>query len=107
MARAHAAGSTIILMDEPTIGVDVQGREDLYREIRELARNGLSILVGSGDPEELVAISDRIVVITAGDPGASKTPPFDVEGLLAEAVVQRVHPAGAGVSYQPHGGQPR
>ncbi len=107
MARALAAKSTIILMDEPTIGVDVHTREDLYREIRELANNGLSILVGSSDPEELVAVSDRIVVISAGELGASRRPPFDVEGLLAEAIVQRVHTDPAWVSRLPHGGLPR
>lgn len=89
LARALAAGSRIVVMDEPTVGVDVRARADLYREVVALAAEGMSFLVGSSDPDELAAISHRIFVIAAGRMVGIHTPPFDPEALLAAAVVQQ------------------
>jgi ABC-type sugar transport system ATPase subunit len=62
---AHAA-ARIFLFDEPTQGLDVGARSGVYRLMRNLADNGASIVVASSDLEEVLAISDDVVVIKNG-----------------------------------------
>ena len=66
LAKALLTGSKVILLDEPTRGVDVGAREDIYRLVRELAEDGKGILLVSSDWEELIALSDRVIVISEG-----------------------------------------
>jgi ribose transport system ATP-binding protein len=56
----------LIMLDEPTQGVDVGARRDIYAAIRASADAGKSVLVTSSEPEELVQIADRVVVLSAG-----------------------------------------
>lgn len=62
---AHAA-ARIFLFDEPTQGLDVGARAGVYRLMRNLARSGAAIVVASSDLEEVLAISDDVVVIKSG-----------------------------------------
>jgi len=55
----------VLILDEPTVGVDVGARAEIYRIISELAEEGTSVLVVSSDFEEL-AICDRVLVMRAG-----------------------------------------
>ncbi len=71
------AGPQLLILDEPTVGVDVGARSEIYDIIRDLAAQGTSILMISSDFEEL-AICDRVVVmregtITASVPAARAT----------------------------------
>jgi len=54
------------LLDEPTRGVDVGAKAEIHRHLRELARRGLAILVASSEMPELLALSDRILVMRQG-----------------------------------------
>ncbi len=56
----------VLMLDEPTQGVDVGARRDIYAAIRASADEGTSVLVTSSEPEELVQIADRVIVLSAG-----------------------------------------
>ena len=61
------AGIDVLLLDEPTQGIDVGARADLYGLVRELARvEGKAIVFTSSDPSETMALADRIVVLRRG-----------------------------------------
>ena len=56
----------ILLLDEPTIGVDIGAKSDIVKLVRKLASEGTAILVVSSEFEELLAMSDRLVVLRDG-----------------------------------------
>ena len=56
----------ILIMDDPTRGVDVGAKYEIYKLMNELAENGVSIIMISSDLEEVLGMSDRIVVMHAG-----------------------------------------
>ncbi|MET0280038.1 MAG: sugar ABC transporter ATP-binding protein [Steroidobacteraceae bacterium] len=66
LARWLYRGCRILLLDEPTRGVDVAARRDMYAQIDALAAQGCTLLVASSDLRELMLISDRIAVLSAG-----------------------------------------
>jgi ABC-type sugar transport system ATPase subunit len=65
-ARAVAGGARVLLLDEPTRGVDVGAKFDIYALLEELAAAGASALVVSTDQEELLRICSRILVMREG-----------------------------------------
>ena len=60
----------MLLLDEPTRGIDVGAKAEIYRLIRELSAQGIAILVASSEMPELLALSDRILVLREGRPTA-------------------------------------
>ncbi|WP_083884116.1 sugar ABC transporter ATP-binding protein [Nocardia higoensis] len=56
----------LLLLDEPTDGVDVGARDELYAAVREFAGKGGAVLLASSEPEELMAVADRVVVLARG-----------------------------------------
>lgn len=56
----------LLLLDEPTQGVDVMSRADIYETIREAAQNGCTVVVSSSDMSELHALCDRILILARG-----------------------------------------
>jgi ABC-type sugar transport system ATPase subunit len=78
-ARAVAGAPRVLLLDEPTRGVDVAAKFDIHALLRELAASGTAIVLASSDLEELLALSDRIGVMSDGRlmrivPARSHTP---------------------------------
>ncbi|WP_236796061.1 sugar ABC transporter ATP-binding protein [Amycolatopsis sp. GM8] len=61
-----AAGSRLLLLDEPTRGVDAAARADIHRLLREFAADGGAVLVSSSENDELLEVCDRIVVFFRG-----------------------------------------
>jgi ABC-type sugar transport system ATPase subunit len=59
-------GASVFLFDEPTKGVDVSGRVEIYRLIDRLASEGNSVIVVSSDLPEIISLSDRVLVMRAG-----------------------------------------
>jgi len=66
LARWLFANSQVFLLDEPTRGVDVAARSEIYREINELAEVGAAIVMVSSDLPELLGMADRILVMRRG-----------------------------------------
>jgi ABC-type sugar transport system ATPase subunit len=56
----------ILILDEPTRGVDVGAKEEVHRLIRELADQGLAVLMVSSDLSEVLDLSDRVLVMKEG-----------------------------------------
>ena len=56
----------VFLMDEPTQGVDIEAKVEIYRAIRDAANDGAGILLASTDSDELAAICDRVIVMRDG-----------------------------------------
>lgn len=66
LARWLFANTQVFLLDEPTRGVDVAARAEIYREINELAEAGAAIVMVSSDLPELLGMADRILVMRRG-----------------------------------------
>jgi ribose transport system ATP-binding protein len=77
LARWLLRQCRVLLLDEPTRGVDVATKAELYRVITDLARDGLAVLVVSSELEELVGVCTRILVMREGELV------FEVEGSQA------------------------
>ncbi|MGH9769159.1 MAG: sugar ABC transporter ATP-binding protein, partial [Blastocatellia bacterium] len=56
----------ILLLDEPTKGIDIKGKAEIYRLIEEFAARGLGVILVSSELPELLALSDRIIVLREG-----------------------------------------
>ncbi|MEH0296144.1 sugar ABC transporter ATP-binding protein [Agrobacterium sp. CCNWLW71] len=66
IARWLAAGSELLLFDEPTRGIDVGAKSEIYHLIEQLASEGRSIIVVSSELPEVMRLSDRVVVMRNG-----------------------------------------
>ena len=67
IARALANEPDIVLMDEPTRGIDIGAKAEIYRFITQLADNGKTVVIFSSELEELLSICDRIMVLCKGE----------------------------------------
>ena len=56
----------LLIFDEPTRGIDVGAKNEIYRLMRELADQGVGILMISSDMEEVIGVSDRVAVMHEG-----------------------------------------
>ncbi|AUS81925.1 sugar ABC transporter ATP-binding protein [Actinoalloteichus sp. AHMU CJ021] len=78
------AGSRILLLDEPTRGVDVEAKAQIYRLVRELAAAGAGVLFVSGELEELPLVCDRVVALHGGRIRAEFSgPDITLDNILA------------------------
>lgn len=66
LAKVLSTNSDIIIFDEPTRGIDVGARHEIYNIMNELVESGKSIIMISSDMEELLGMSDRIIVLCEG-----------------------------------------
>ncbi|MEJ6404072.1 sugar ABC transporter ATP-binding protein [Yoonia sp. 2307UL14-13] len=66
LARWLATDAKIFIFDEPTVGVDVGAKAEIYQLIADLAAKGAVVIVSSSDPVELQGICDRIIVMMRG-----------------------------------------
>jgi L-arabinose transport system ATP-binding protein len=83
LARWLAAGPRLLILDEPTRAVDVGAKAEIYRLIDRLAREGMAILLISSEMSELIALSDRIVVMR----DRQLSPPIEKKDATEELVV--------------------
>ena len=66
LAKCLAAEPAVLVLDEPTRGVDVTARADLYALIEALARDGVAVMVISSDFAEIARLADRVIVMAHG-----------------------------------------
>jgi rhamnose transport system ATP-binding protein len=66
LAKWLASGPRVLILDEPTRGIDIGAKVEVHRIISELAASGLGIILISSDLPEVLAMSDRIVVLHEG-----------------------------------------
>ena len=90
-ARAIGGGPKLLLLDDPTRGVDVGARADLHAAIRDLAGAGCGVVLTSTDLPELLALCDRILILRAGVQAAQ----VPAAGLDAAALLALIYGEGA------------
>lgn len=73
----------LLLLEDPTIGIDVGAREDIYEALLEMKKNGISMVLVSDDPKEYVLLCDRILYIKGGRIEKTVTPE-ELEKILRE-----------------------
>jgi D-xylose transport system ATP-binding protein len=73
----------VLILDEPTRGVDVGSKYEIYKLMFELAKNGVSIIMVSSELEEILGISDRVLVLGEGELRGD----FDNHGLTQERIL--------------------
>ena len=66
MTRAMLSEPALLVADEPTQGVDVGARAEIYRILREIAARGVPVVVSSSDTKELEGLCDRVTVMSRG-----------------------------------------
>jgi ribose transport system ATP-binding protein len=87
LAKWLLGAPAVFLLDEPTRGVDVGAKTEIYRLIVELAAQGAGVLLISSEIEELIGLSDRILVLSGGAiTDCIDRPEFDRERILRSAL---------------------
>jgi len=87
LAKWLAISTKILILDEPTVGIDVATKEEIYNFIFKLSSQGLSLLVISSDFKELQYLSDRILVFNRGKIVAEfNREEMDEEKILSAAI---------------------
>ncbi len=77
----------VLICDEPTRGIDVGAKAEIYSKLRELADSGIAILMISSDMEEVIGVSDRIIVLHEGQiSGTLDRSQFSERNVLGLAV---------------------
>jgi ribose transport system ATP-binding protein len=90
ITRWLRCAAKVFLMDEPTQGVDIEAKVEIYRAIRDAAGEGAGVLVASTDNDELAAICDRVIVMRDGVAAASLTGPRLTSEAILEHSIERV-----------------
>ena len=81
-----AANSQLIIFDEPTRGIDVGAKYEIYKLINDLVEGGRSVLMISSEMEELIGMSDRIIVLAEGKmTGELQKEEFNSDTIMAYA----------------------
>lgn len=78
----------VLILEEPTRGVDLGARKDIYAHLRRLSDAGLSIIVISSDAEEIGGLADTSSVLIGGEVAATFDAPTDATTLMATATRQ-------------------
>jgi ribose transport system ATP-binding protein len=91
IARALARSPRLILLDEPTKGVDVGSKMDIYQLVRRAADDGAAVVVVSSEATELIGMCDRVLVLYKGKIShETLTRDVSEEDLLAVSMSGRV-----------------
>lgn len=85
LAKWLATSPRVVLLDEPTRGIDVGAKVAVYRLIRSLARRGVAILLVSSELPEVLGMSDRVLVMADGRIAGELPPSSTEEEVLALA----------------------
>jgi ABC-type sugar transport system ATPase subunit len=87
LARWMLGGSRVLILDDPTAGVDVGAKEEIYRLIAELTADGTAVLLMSSELPEVIGLSDRVMVMFRGGLNGS----FAGAEMSEEALLRAAH----------------
>jgi ribose transport system ATP-binding protein len=97
LAKWFHAGGDIIILDEPTRGVDVGAKSEIYGLVLRMAEAGKAVLLISSEHQELFGLCDRVLVMGEGELRGELTPQnYSEENLLSLAISRRTHQAQGG-----------
>ncbi|RWF07205.1 MAG: sugar ABC transporter ATP-binding protein, partial [Mesorhizobium sp.] len=86
LARLLETEPRVLILDEPTRGVDVGAKSEIYRLIDDLAKKGIAILMISSELPEVIGVADRVLVMRdgtiAGEVMASAGQPLSQEAIM-------------------------
>jgi len=99
MSRALLSDPALLVADEPTQGVDVGARAEIYRILREVSARGVPVVMASSDAIELEGLCDRVIVMSRGQAVATLEGDDVTEGKIVHAAVS----ATTHMSEQPRG----
>ena len=71
MAKWLATNPQVLLLDEPTRGIDINAKAEIYKLMKSLAEQGMGIVMVSSELPEILAVSDRVLVMCEGELTAS------------------------------------
>jgi len=96
VARWIAMNPNLLLLDDPTKGVDISSRREIHEILRKCTENGMTVIISASDSEELLDISDRIYVFYEGRisdmlVGNTKTPERLVAAMMGMHTQKEVH----------------
>jgi ribose transport system ATP-binding protein len=98
LSRLLETKPKVLILDEPTRGVDVGAKSEIYRLIDDLAKSGMGVIVISSELPEIVGIADRILVMRegqiAGEVGGASGAPVTQESIIALATGAVAAPGG-------------
>ena len=96
MSRALLSEPGLIVADEPTQGVDVGARFEIYRILREVSSSGTPVVVNSSDAAELEGLCDKVIVLSRGRAVATLTGADVSEARIVAAAVSATAHVGTG-----------
>lgn len=96
LARALLSEPSLIVADEPTQGVDVGARAEIYRILREISNAGTPVIVNSSDAAELEGLCDRVIVLSRGRVVANLSGSEVEEASIVAAAVNSSTHSGSG-----------
>jgi len=88
LARWLATNPKLLILDEPTQGVDIGAKSEIHKIIRRLVKDGLAVLIISSDLPEVLGMSDRIAVMRGGTITAVLPGKSDAHDVMAAALGQ-------------------
>ena len=94
LARVMSMDPKILVLDEPTRGIDVGAKAEIYQLIVNLIEQGRSVLLISSEMVEVMALSHRLIVLSEGRHTATLTAPFSDTEILAKGLPASKHAAG-------------
>ena len=91
LARVMAAAQKLVVLEEPTAGVDIDAKALIHARIREAARDGLTVILVSSDLEESIALSDVLYTLYRSEVASAYTSPSvsDQPNIIADVLGQR------------------
>lgn len=87
LAKWMVTNPKILFLDEPTRGIDINAKNEIYELIKEMATNGLSVILVSSEIPEILTLSDRIVVMAQGRIKATFSAQNATEDQLLKAAI--------------------
>ncbi|HHH89740.1 MAG TPA: sugar ABC transporter ATP-binding protein [Aliiroseovarius sp.] len=83
LAKTLAPEPRVVILDEPTRGIDARARQDVYRIIRALTAEGVGVVVISSEVSEIAEVSDRVLIMHRGRLSTLPPGPVDVDHIAA------------------------